>query len=76
MDTIIDTLSGNNITITTFLLGFIIALVTGVIGGAIGGIIVGGKHMGNELAAMMGGFFGPIAAGPGVIIALIVLLFI
>ncbi len=76
MDTIIDTLSGNNITITTFLLGFIIALVTGVIGGAIGSIIVGGKHMGNELAAMMGGFFGPIAAVPGVIIALIVLLFI
>lgn len=55
-------------------LGYIgLALIAGVIGGAIGGIIVGGKHLGNELAAMLGGFYGPMAAIPGAIIAFVVL---
>jgi len=53
-----------------------LAIVAGIIGGAIGGIIVGGKHLGNELAAMMGGFYGPMAAIPGIVIALIALSFI
>ncbi len=55
-------------------LGYIaLALVASLIGGAIGGMIVGGKHLGNELAAMMGGFYGPMAAVPGAILALIIL---
>jgi len=54
----------------------VLTIVAGIIGGAIGGIKVGGEHLGNELAAMMGGFYGPMAAIPGIIIALVVLSFI
>ncbi|MFZ5703019.1 MAG: hypothetical protein ACOY4P_16870 [Pseudomonadota bacterium] len=48
-------------------------IVAALIGGAVGGIVVGGKHMGNGLAATMGGFFGPVAGVPGLIIGLAVL---
>lgn len=51
----------------------LLALVSGAIGGAIGGLIVGGKALGNELAAMMGAFFGPVASMPGVAVGLIIL---
>jgi len=47
--------------------------VASLIGGAIGGVVVGGKALGNELAALMGGFYGPLGAGPGLIVGLIVL---
>jgi hypothetical protein len=54
-----------------------VALIAGtagaLIGGAIGGVVVGGKALGNELAAMMGGFYGPLAGVPGVVVGLIVL---
>jgi hypothetical protein len=49
------------------------ALVLGAAGGALGGMLVGGKHIGYGLSAMMGTFFGPIAALPGVLVALLVL---
>ncbi len=60
----------------TYLGLILLALIAGIVGGAIGGIIVGGKHLGNELAAMMGGFYGPMAAIPGIVIMLILLAFI
>jgi len=44
-----------------------------LVGGAIGGVVVGGKALGNELAAMMGGFYGPLAGVPGLVVGLIVL---
>ncbi len=68
-----ESLTTGEITLTTCILGPTIALIFGAIGGAIGGIIIGGEHLGKELAAMMGGFFGPIAAVPGVLVALIIL---
>ena len=43
------------------------------VGGAIGGVVVGGKAIGNEVAAMMGGFFGPLAGASGVLIGLILI---
>ena len=55
---------------------YVIALVVGVIGGAIGGIIIGGKDLGFGLASMLGMFFGPMAAAPGVLLAFVVLNFI
>jgi len=76
VEEIINSLMVGEITLITCILWYITAMIVGAIGGAIGGIIVGGKHMGNELAAMMGSFFGPMAAAPGVLIALIILLFI
>lgn len=76
MDEIINALMTGEITLITCIIWYIIAMIIGAIGGAVGGMIVGGKHMGYELAAMMGSFFGPMAAAPGVLIALIILLFI
>ena len=51
----------------------LLALVAGVLGGAIGGVVVGGKHLGNELAAMMGGAYGSLSAVPGILAALVLL---
>jgi len=76
VDAILNSLMSGEITLITGILWFIIATIVGAIGGAIGGIVVGGEHMGNELAAMMGSFFGPMAAAPGILIALLILLFI
>jgi hypothetical protein len=57
-------------------IGAALALSTGtaasIVGGALGGIAVGGKALGNELAAMMGGFYGPLAGFTGVALGLIV----
>jgi hypothetical protein len=59
------------------LLEMVIALAIGIVasiaGGAFGGVLVGGKHLGNELAAMMGGFYGPLAGSGGVVLALVAL---
>ncbi|MBL4682279.1 MAG: hypothetical protein JKY88_16365 [Pseudomonadales bacterium] len=76
MEEIINALATGEITLITCVVWSCIAVVIGAIGGAIGGIIVGGKHIGYELAAMMGGFYGPIAVVPGVLLALIILFFI
>jgi hypothetical protein len=50
-----------------------IGIVASVAGGALGGILVGGKALGNELAAMMGSFYGPLAGSGGVALALLAL---
>jgi hypothetical protein len=73
---IFNSLLTGEITLITCAIWYCIALAIGAAGGAIGGIIVGGEHLGNDLAAMMGGFFGPLAAAPGVLLALIILSFI
>ncbi|MCL2429037.1 MAG: hypothetical protein FWD12_07370 [Alphaproteobacteria bacterium] len=53
-----------------------IGVVASVAGGALGGILVGGKALGNELAAMMGSFYGPLAGSGGVAVALLALKFV
>ncbi len=76
MESIGNDLISGNLTVITGIIWYIVAYVIGTAGGAIGGILVGGEHLGKELAAMMGGFFGPIAAAPGVLLGLIALNFI
>jgi len=76
VEDIFNSLMAGDITLITCVLWYGIALAIGAAGGAIGGMIVGGQHMGYELAAMLGAFFGPMAAAPGVLLALIILLFI
>jgi hypothetical protein len=48
-----------------------LALASGLLasigGGMLGGILTGGRALGTSLAAMMGGFFGPLAAIPGIL---------
>ncbi len=70
MQAIVVELSQGNITWATAAILCVGALLLGALGGALGGILVGGKHIGYGVAAMMGTFFGPIAALPGVLIAL------
>jgi len=50
-----------------------LALALAVVGGAIAGVKLGGEHLGKDLAALMGAFFGPSAVLPAVIVGLIVL---
>lgn len=48
-------------------------LAASILGGMVGGIATGGRALGVNLAATMGGFYGPLAAVPGIVIGLIVL---
>ena len=50
-----------------------LALVLAIVGGALAGIRIGGEHLGKELAAMMGAFYGPVAVLPAVVVGLIFL---
>ena len=75
MQDIIHSLAAGDITLLNSIIWLLIALIAALAGGAVGGILVGGKHMGNELAAMMGAFFGPIAAIPGIVLGLVILVF-
>jgi len=50
-----------------------IAIGFSILGGAIGGILLAGKDLGNRLAAMIGGLFGPAAIIPATVLGLIIL---
>ena len=50
-----------------------LALVFAMLGGAITGARLGGAYLGNELAAMMGAFFGPAAVVPAVVLGVALL---
>ena len=54
-------------------ISFVFGAVASIAGGALGGIAVGGKVLGNELAALLGGFNGPLSGVAGVVIGLFVL---
>jgi hypothetical protein len=57
----------------TAVVALVVATFASIAGGAVGGIAVGGKALGNELAAMLGGFYGPLAGVAGIAIGLMVL---
>jgi hypothetical protein len=69
-------LAGGQLTALTIALWTLLALVVSIAAGAIAGIKIGGKDLGNSLAALMGAMYGPIAAAPGILVGLIVLAFI
>ena len=73
MGDIINMMMTGELTIITIIIWSIVAMIIGAIGGAIGGVMIGGEHLGNELAAMMGSFYGPIATLPGIALGLIIL---
>ena len=74
MPEIFQELTQGDITLATAGILCLWACVLGALGGALGGALVGGRHIGYGLSAMMGTFFGPIAALPGVLLALLALL--
>jgi hypothetical protein len=54
----------------------VLGSIASVVGGIAGGVLVGGKVLGIELAALMGGFYGPLAGIAGVAIGLVALMLI
>jgi hypothetical protein len=58
-----------------FVYWFLAAAIAGALGGAATGVKIGGRAMGNDLAAMMGGFFGISAVAPAAILVLLFNLF-
>lgn len=64
------------ITLSSGIIACLLAVLAGAAGGALSSMAIGGEYMGKELAALMGGFYGPLAALPGVLLALIILAFI
>jgi hypothetical protein len=70
------TLAAGDINLVTGLVWLILAAALSIVGGAIGGVLVGGKDLGNQLAAMIGGLFGPTGVIPAVLIGLIILRFV
>ena len=69
-------LAAGDINFMTGLVWLVLAAALSVIGGAIGGVLVGGKDLGNQLAAMIGGLFGPAGVIPAVLIGLVILRFV
>jgi len=49
------------------------SLITSISSGALAGMLLGGKDLGNALAAAMGALYGPVAAVPGVLAGLMLL---
>ena len=58
-------------TMTQLWIAIAVGLVASIAGGAVGGILTGGKAIGNEVAGMMGAFYGPIGGFHGTVIALV-----
>jgi hypothetical protein len=69
-------LADGRITVLTVGLWTLLSLVLSIAAGAAAGVVLAGKDLGNSLAALMGGMYGPVAAVPGILAALIVLAFI
>lgn len=71
-DFLADFVNGD-ITIATGIVWIAIAASISIVGGAIGGVLLAGKDLGIQLAAMIGGLFGPAAVLPATLLGLIVL---
>ena len=66
------TVAGNPL--STVVLAVVLSTLAALGGGALGGMATGGKDIGYSLAALMGGFYGPMAGLTGVGLALLALL--
>lgn len=73
MDSILQQLLSGELTVVTGAIWIAIGFLLSVLGGACAGVVLAGRDLGNELAALMGGMFGPTAAVPAVVAGLLVL---
>jgi len=76
MRAMIAQLAGGELTGMTVIIWTCFAFLLSALAGAVSGVTLAGKDLGNELAALMGGMFGPVAATPGILIGLILLAFV
>lgn len=60
-------------TLSSLAIHFALAVAGGVAGGVLGAIRLGGKDLGNDVAASLGVMLAPPAVVPGAIIALAIL---
>ncbi len=68
-------LSGR-LTALTILVWTMLSILLSIGAGALAGMVLAGKDLGNNLAAMFGALYGPLAAVPGVLLGLLVLAFV
>ena len=73
MHDVMQHLYSGRLTAVTILLWTFVSVVLSIAAGAVSGIALGGKDLGNSLAAAMGAMYGPVAAVPGILVGLIVL---
>ncbi|MCU0568966.1 MAG: hypothetical protein MUF49_20500 [Oculatellaceae cyanobacterium Prado106] len=73
VQTFLTDLVNGNITIATGIVWILFAAAFSIAGGAIGGVVLAGKDLGVQLAAMIGGLFGPAAVLPATFLGLLVL---
>lgn len=66
-------LVSGHLSVVTIVIWTVLALILSVAGGAAAGLKLAGESLGNELAALMGGMFGPTGAVPGILVGLVVL---
>ena len=64
MGEIVQQLAAGHLSVMTIVIWTLVAFVLAAAGGALMGLKIGGKDLGNELAAMMGAMFGPTGAVP------------
>jgi hypothetical protein len=76
MESLSQQLAGGQLTLVTGSIWLALALVLSIAGGATAGVVLAGKDLGNQLAALMGGMFGPTAVMPAVVAGLVVLRFL
>jgi hypothetical protein len=73
MDALSQQLAQGHLTVPSAAILLVLAFVLSVAGGALAGIALAGKDLGNPLAALMGGMFGPTAALPAAAAGLLML---
>ena len=66
-------LGSGQLTVATIAFWTTVSILLSIVGGALAGMTLAGKDLGHSLAAMVGALFGPVAAGPGILVGLIVL---
>ncbi|GAC1509405.1 MAG: hypothetical protein NVS1B6_16570 [Steroidobacteraceae bacterium] len=66
-------LAGGQLNAVTITIWTLLAFVLATAGGAFAGVQLGGKDLGNGLAAAMGAMYGPVAAVPAVLAGLLIL---
>lgn len=76
MSGVIQQVASGHLTAETIFVLTVVSSLLSVAGGAAAGVKLAGKDLGNELAALMGAMFGPVAATPGILVGLIVLAFV
>lgn len=76
MKNIFQQLSSGSLGAATIVVWALVAALLAMAGGALSAMRLAGKDLGNALASMMGALFGPVAAVPGILIALIILKFL